>query len=257
MFSGNPAEVVLVERCLDGLERQPELDYPGAIAICGPKGGEGLFRSRPRLKYLEYDERDADGRFLVGRKKNFLISALKANRVAVLHARLVLDDNALSRVPNEFDIMAPNVEVVEFGARRPYLSLCFSDSGILGVMPTRAPRSTRNTRSSDLLDLYRHGPPYVDGGGFFVMKRVHETLPLSDKIAWGEGEDVEWCARGAALGFVAELAVDARAVSQTNKLRARRVLYEGSMFILLRTIEWARMAMAGLIHAFNVGVGRR
>jgi hypothetical protein len=53
-----------------------------------------------------------------------------------------------------------------------------------------------------------------------VRKDVHERCPLNEDVAWDEAEDLEWCHRALAAGFLIDLAPEAKAVSAVGKLRS-------------------------------------
>ncbi len=224
MFSGAVAELPLLERCVAGLRAQPELTGPtGEIAICGPAAAAAA-AARFGARYLAYDSGSA--RFMIGAKKTFLIESLTKPRIIILHARIVLDAGTLARFPREFDIVTPRVEL-DLGRRAvPYLDFNIVDYGdgtdVAGL--TGAPLHYPRRR---YLEYLRYGIPYIDGGVFAVRRDAYRNIPLHACLAWGEQEDLEWSQRARALGFLVDLAPDARAVSQTSKLR--RPLFPAEM----------------------------
>ena len=218
VFSGRDSEIPQLHACLKGLVAQPELAAArgGEIVVCGPQRELGFLREFPEVRYLEFEM--PPGRVMITQKKNALMRALRGPRLAVLHTRIVLAPGALAAVPREFDLCSPNTHVVESGRRVPYLSLCAAPAFRPGSTPYDLSHTMRGVRSGDPLELYARGALFIDGGAFFVTRRVHEACALDDGVAWLEGEDIEWCLRAQAQGFLVELARGAGALSQTNKL---------------------------------------
>lgn len=221
VFSGQEAELPRLHACLDALLRQPELrpEQGGEILVCGPSGGEACLEGYPQVGYLAHDL-PSGPRVMICRKKNALIRALKGPRIAILHSRVLLAPDTLRHVPEEFEIITPRVFTQGDGAREDYLSLGVHDTGLPGHVPRLTPSSLRRVPAERYLDLYARGLPYVDGGLFCVRKDVHERCPLNEAVAWDEAEDLEWCLRALAAGFLIDLAPQAEAVSAVAKLRA-------------------------------------
>jgi len=221
VFSGGEAELPRLHACLDALLRQPELlpGNRGQIAVCGPAGAEGAVAGHPGVGYLVH-EVPSGPRVMICAKKNALIRHLDGPRIAIMHTRITLEPGALARVPAEFELITPRVLVD--GARGPddYLSLGVHDAGLPGYAPRLAPSSLRRVPVDRYLDLYDEGPPYLDGGVFFVRKDVHARCPLNEAVAWDEAEDLEWSHRALAAGFLIDLAPEARARSAVAKLRS-------------------------------------
>jgi hypothetical protein len=220
VFSGNDGEVPTLLACLAGLARQPELDAAagGEIWVCGPERDRSFLQPFPQVRYLPF-ETPPGPRFLIGQKKNALMAAMRGPRLAVLHARVVLDAGALAAVPREFDISGPATRVLtRHGGERPYLSLIQTDAVWPGVAAARTTIGLRDLAQPDPLALIERGGVFVDGGAFFVTRPVFDACPLHPQIAWEEGEDVEWCGRAFAQGFLVDLAPGSGAVSQSNKL---------------------------------------
>jgi len=223
VFSGRDGELADLRRCLDGLMLQPELSRAqgGEIVVSAPPGARpDWFDLYPDVRCLDY-ETPPGARFLIGRKKNALIEALRGPRVAILHARIVLSAGALAAVPREFDILSPNVFAVEGGVTRTYLSLASAPEPTLGALPKGPIVNLRNIPSRDPLALHSRGGVFVDGGCFFTTRALHAECPLDDALGWEEGEDLEWCARALAHGYISDIALGAHAVSSTSKYRPR------------------------------------
>ena len=258
VFSGNDAEIPTLLRCLDGLVAQPELgpSQQGEIIVCGPDRETAFLARYPGVRYLVFDTPPGP-RFLIGRKKNALMAAMKAPRMAVLHARIVLDDGALGHVPREFDISGPLTRVsARHGGEQPYLSMMQTDAVWSGLMTKRATRMLGEVAGADYLALMERGPVFVDGGAFYVSRRVFEACALHDQIAWEEAEDAEWCGRAFASGLLVDLAPGSGAVSQTSKLSDRSAF--GALEApARRTLAALKAAEGGCRHLLMRGLGRR
>lgn len=222
IFSGRDSELEPLTICLRGLLAQPELrsEAGGEIVVCGPAAAKPDLSAFPGVSYLPFDEPSSE-RFLITRKKNHLASTLVGPRLLIVHVRIVLEPDALAAVPREFDILSPNTFVVMDGALTPYLSLTAMDPPLPGRPPRRMSMNTRNLSRMDPLALHEHGFVYVDGGAFMVTRRLFDDCPLDPNLAWEEGEDVDWCLRALLRGYISDLAVGCRAISQTSKFRRR------------------------------------
>lgn len=239
VFSGRDAEIPTLVKALEGLHAQPELTDGGEIAVCGPPRDVDFLRDFPAVRYIEHVDPPGE-RVMIAAKKNVFIRALRGPRVLILHARIVLDPEALGAVPREFDISGPNVLQEAGGRRASYLSLSSTETVSPGRMPRSSPWLMRHV-GDDPIALHREGNLFVDGGAFYVTKAAHELCPLNDLIAWNEAEDVEWCARAFMTGLLVDNAPDSFAVSQTAKVRMPPAL-GGATAPLLRWIKKLREA---------------
>lgn len=257
-FSGSDREIPTLQTCLDGLLDQPELraENGGEIVVCGPTRDIDFLDDYPSVRYLVYNPQPLP-RFMICEKKNFLAAALNNPRMVLLHSRITLQPGALASTPAEFDIGTPGVLVEEHGELRPYLSLCYVDGPLPGQLPRRAPRNVRNVRDADPFEIYRRGPCYIDGGTIMVMKSVFEDCPLDANLAWEEGEDVEWCIRAAASGYLVEMFPDSLAVSQTHKLTHRPRLPEFLLEHVVAAVNACRLLWAWLRHTGATMMGWR
>ena len=221
MYSGSASEEPALRHCLNSLVIQPELaNDRSEIVVCGPSNGYRPFLSDyPNVRYLPVDDmEDNYGRFMLAKKKNILIENLAYARMILLHTRIVLAPNALSRVPAEFDILAPNiVRIRRNGRPEAYMSLAQIDRPWPGYMLRRRTLMLRDVRGCDPLRLHAAGPCYVDGGAVFVTRPVFDRCRMDDNLGWAEGEDVDWCMRAFLSGFVSDLTTEVRATSLTSK----------------------------------------
>jgi hypothetical protein len=257
VFSGAQSEVPILHACLEGLLAQPELaSRPGRILVCGPPEGRLAVEGISGVRYLDQAP-SVGSRFAIGAKKNQLAKALDAPRIAIMHARIVLGHLALQGVPRDFDFGTPDVRVVRQGRSEPYLSLCFSDAGELGRFPRAKPLTTRNLWGQDHLAIHQQGAPYIDGGVFFARRDAYLDCPLDETIAWGEAEDVEWCARAAQKGYLVDLFPGSPATSQTDKIGPRPAIPSFAARHLGNGLRAARHCWAAANHAVAMVSGRR
>ena len=218
LFSGNEKELPLLEACINSLRLQPELTGGGQIVVCGPTYASSLITAYPGVEYLPCETPTRAGRFLVGKKKNFAVSQMRNERVLVCHSRIVLEAGCLSKLPAEFELITPKVLLKATDGRRiPYLDLFFQHLHSSALYTDHLPPPLAYPRA-DWRRYLRDYYPYVDGGLFCVMKSNYLENPLSETIAWGEGEDLEWCRRMLINGKIIELCIGAIAESQTDKL---------------------------------------
>ncbi|MBL1422422.1 MAG: hypothetical protein COC24_018100 [Alphaproteobacteria bacterium] len=224
IFSGNDSELPTLKRCLDGLLKQSELTGPsGEVIVCGPKRDLAFLDPYPMVRYLAFDV-EFEGHFPIALKKNFLMAAMKFPRMLVLHARIVLDENALSNTPNEFDILSPNVFIETTRGREPNVCYVALDSRWPNQHPKIPVLTTRHISPMKYLKLLKHRKPYVNGGAFAVSRVVFEKCPLNPQLKWGDCEDVEWCLRAQTLGYGVDLALHFTAISLTNMVRDQSII---------------------------------
>jgi len=241
VFSGQEAELPRLRQCLDALLRQPELspEREGEIVVCGPAAASDSIAGYRQVRYLPY-EMPPGPRVMICGKKNALIHALQGPRVLVLHTRVLLAPDTLRHVPEEFEIITPRVFADGPAGREDYLSLGVHDPSLPGQAPRLTPSSLRRVPAERYLDLYAQGAPYVDGGVFMVRKDVHARCPLNEDVAWDEVEDLEWCTRALAAGFLIDLAPEATATSVVAKLRSPPL--PPQVIRLLRSGKFAALA---------------
>lgn len=221
IVSGKKEELPAIRAALAGLRAQPEL-HPkagGGLYLCGPPSAAHLF-AEDDITYVPF--KDPPGpRAFTTRKKNALIDAMTQDKCVILHARIVLSDGCLSRLPAEFDAITPRVEYHEAGTVVPYLDWTLAPildgEGLVRslTLPFDYDRSTY------LSKLRQPGRPTIDGGVFIVRRTLAREVPLNPHLAWGEAEDTEWCARLHHAGALVDLEPSALALSQSLKFPRR------------------------------------
>jgi hypothetical protein len=257
MFSGDKSELDQLSVCLAALCAQTEftsrLDQP--IAVCGPAEAAKLVPTSHLIRYLPYDDPGAiSDRFRIGRKKNFAVRASAHDKVIVLHSRVILDRECLSRIPKEFDVLGVNVLDRSVHPALPYLSLQIADIRYPGWFAKDFPISVRQIGAHNYLDLFRFGTPYIDGGCVALRKAIIDTVPMSDDLAWGESEDSEWCHRVLIDGFLIDFSPVATASSMTSKfsgnirwipsaLRTPFLRIKRSLYSILSTLSVPRISL--------------
>lgn len=217
IFSGNDGELPAVERCLAGLHAQPELTGArGEIVVCGPKRDLSFLNAWPNVRYVEY-ETPPGPRFMISAKKNFLATQLRHPRALILHARITLDSGCLSALPAEFDVITPAVFVMNKGKRCPYLDYVITDTTDPIRMPIRfnVPLDYPRARYHEFID---RGIPYIDGGLLIARREILLQTPLDECLGWQEGEDADWCMRVRQSGNLVDLAPQASALTDGNKM---------------------------------------
>lgn len=226
IFSGNPSEVPAVHKCLDALYRQPELrvETGGQVMVCGPAAARDVISGYPEAEYVPYENSEGPRTFTT-RKKNVLALAARNPRIAIMHARMLLADGCLAGLPDEFDVTTPRVEYHGEGLSVPYLDWMVVPSLDGDAVPRRLP-APYNYQRSRYLDLLRTGMlPFIDGGLFIARTELLRQVPINPDLAWGEAEDIEWCARLHAAGALVDLAPAVLAISQSFKSPAYFLKY--------------------------------
>jgi len=229
VFSGAEAELPVLRRCLDGLAAQPEL---AEIVVCGPPRDLTFLAGVSKARYLDY-EVATQPRLLICAKKNALARSLTQPRLCLLHARNVLAPGCLAAFPREFDLSAPQGA---YGTL-PYLDLAVTDAPE-GWRPPRRLVSRNDYPRDDYLRLYERGTPWLDGGLFMARREAFMASPLHEGVAWGEAEDLEWCWRAQAQGFLVDLEPAAHAQSQTFKWPRRMLSQPRFTRAPVRALAW-------------------
>lgn len=240
IFSGSDTEINQLRDCIRGLQAQPELRNGGQIVVCGPASGKTAISTIPGIEYLIFETQFQAGRFIVGKKKNFAIQALRHERILICHTRIVLQPGCLAKIPLEFDLCTPRVWIKGQYTQLPYLDLGFLKRCTLNVDSHFLPLPIHYDRQNWIQHL-KTKSPYIDGGIFCVQRSIALKIPMSESVAWGEAEDVEWCARLLQNGITIELAIDSHADSTICKI-PRYGKRGGS---------WYYRALSNILHFFR------
>lgn len=216
VYSGQAAEREQLAICVRHLREQRGIRDGGQLLVCGPPESENDVAALPGVEYLAMPTPLQAGRFLVGVKKMAALRALRHERALVCHTRIALRPGCLDAIPLEFDLITPRVWVQGVTGPLPYLDLGFLDNRSVALhsqVPQPPIHYDRSSWRARLGQFY----PYIDGGLFCVRRSLALAVPLSETVAWGEGEDAEWSLRLMGDGKLLELAEDAHADSLTCK----------------------------------------
>ena len=219
MFSGKESEIPYLKKCIEGLQFQPELTNGGQILICGPTRSAEIIKNFNNIEYLPFDDEIISGRFMVGRKKNYAVSKLNHEKLLVCHTRIILQPGCLAALPDEFDLITPAVNIVGAkGITLPYADLMFHKF-LSSSIYTQSPGPYIGYQRVRWRNYLREYQPYIDGALFCSRRSLFQEIQISGNIAWGEGEDVEWCRRLLLSGYLIELCENATAKSVVNKTK--------------------------------------
>lgn len=216
IYSGQSTERAQLSTCVEHLRVQSGIRDGGQLLVCGPPEAAGDVHSMPGVEYLPLPTPLQAGRFLVGAKKMAALRALRHERALVCHTRIALRPGCLDALPAEFDLITPRVWVNGAAGPLPYLDLGFFDNHSVAVF-SRVPQPPIHYDRGGWLERLGSLYPYIDGGLFCVRRSLALAIPLSETVAWGEGEDAEWSLRLLGDGNVLELADNAHADSLTCK----------------------------------------
>lgn len=217
IYSGKSSERTQLAACIERLMMQPEIKHGGQLLVCGPAEARHHVSGLPDVEYAVLPTPMQAGRFLIGQKKMHAMRALRHERVLVCHTRVLLEPGCLEAIPDEFDLITPRVWARGAGGTLPYLDMGFFDNRSAGLYTTKIQPPVYYNRNA-WLSMLGKWYPYIDGGLFCVRRSLAMEIPMSESIAWGEGEDAEWGLRLIANGKLLEIALDAAAYSQTCKM---------------------------------------
>jgi hypothetical protein len=225
IYSGNSSEQEQLLKCLNGIYNQNQFNkMQSEVLICGPKDVDYSFLdSFPKnARVIFFDNHLKNKRFLISKKKNFLITHFKNENCLLLHTRIILDNNTLNQIPEDFDYLAPFVYTKNKLEKKRYLD--FLNNG--SYDPTRVVKELyipRNYNPKKYLKYIKYGLPFVDGGIMLFKRDVLNKCPLNNNLAWFENEDVDLSARLHLNGFLIDYAYDVQAQSITNKVQSNRL----------------------------------
>jgi GT2 family glycosyltransferase len=172
-----------------------------------------------------------------------------------MHTRIVLQPGCLAAMPREFDVASPRVLLKHENELTPYLDFVAYDRIDAIHVPTKLVAGHDAARE-DYLAAMEQGEPWIDGGLLMARRVVYEAVPQNPYLAWGEAEDVDWCFRLMANGFLVDLEPNAVAHSQTNKMTPRALRQGLASKIARRIVRRARNGVRWMRLGLNRFVGR-
>jgi hypothetical protein len=244
IYSGNTKEKQQLVVCLKGLYNQKQFQERNAeVIICGPSNGDYSFTKEfpKNIKIIHFDNDLKNGRFLISKKKNYLIRQFKNDNCIVLHTRIVFDKNTLDQIPTSFDFVSPMVYTLGSYGKKRYLDFLNNAS----YDPTRVLKELiipRNYNSKDYLKKIKFGLPFIDGGVMIFKRDILLDCPLNNHLAWFENEDVELASRLHLNGFLLDFAFNVKALSISNKVNSKSTKYKISdlnFFMCLLKIRYS------------------
>lgn len=219
IFSGNESENSQLLCCIKSINDQGLKRDQFEIVICGPSDTNYDFISEvvdnTRILYFD-DVYDEDGRFLISRKKNYLINNLQNDNCIILHSRILFDKNQLEKIPVSFDFLTPRVLLSTNHSMEQYIDYKIGTSYdptriVSGITP-----NFHYKRESYLFHL-RWGYAFGDGGIMIFRKSVLNEVPLNEKLGWFENEDLQLCSELHSAGFLIDYIPEVITFSRTNK----------------------------------------
>lgn len=234
IFSGNAEEIPLLKKCLNGIFEQPEFNSLNSeVVLCGPMNCDYTFISQYpfNLRIIYIDDIKKNGRFLISKKKNFLIENLKYENNIVLHSRIQLKPNSVSNIPKHFEFISPEVNTIADGQEVRYLDYLIGAS----YNPTRITTGRiilpNFYKPKNYLKQLKYGLPFIDGGVMIFKNNILKDIPLNANLAWFENEDVDLAARLHLHGYLVDFAPEVKALSNSDKLNRKRKFYRKFPFV--------------------------
>lgn len=254
IYSGNSNEIDLLNKAIKGLYKQNEFGMSNSeIVVCGPTNGDYSFLSQftDNIRVLYIDDVSKDGRFLISKKKNFLISNLKYENCVLIHARIEFQPNTLNKLDINFEFVSPQINLEIGNTKKRYLDFCLMGSYDSSRI-TRGKIVTSNYRPSNYLSKLKYGLPYVDGGCIIFKKSILEHIPFNNNLAWFENEDVELASRIHNAGYLIDFAYRVKAISNTSKSKGSSLkLYLSQRFLFSKVINMYTSIKIKLTNNFN------
>jgi hypothetical protein len=221
IYSGNSSEIELLNKSIRGLYNQEEFNKSNSeIVVCGPSNGDYsfLFNYPDSLRVVYIDDVSKDGRFLISKKKNFLINNLKYENCILIHSRIQFEPNTLKNLNTNFEFISPQINLIEGNIKKRYID--FNHMG--SYDPTRITVGKlvlSDYKPSNYLNKLKYGQVYIDGGCMIFKRSILIKIPLNNNLAWFENEDVELASRIHNGGYLVDYAYNVLAISNTNKTK--------------------------------------
>lgn len=171
---------VFLDHAIQSIVQQDIPDYE-IIVIGSNKASEG------RVSYIPFDESIREG--WLTRKKNIITDKAKYENIVYMHDYLALDRSWYSgfcTFGNNFKICMNPIKNIDGTRYRDWT-----------LFPEFLPDPLKHRRDLllpyDVTNLSHF--QYISGAYWVAKKEVMTDTPLNDKLAWKEGEDVEWSRR--------------------------------------------------------------
>jgi hypothetical protein len=249
IYSGNSNEQEQLLMCLNGIFSQNQFyKKESEVLICSPSNADYSFlKSFPEnIRVIFFDDHIKNNRFLISKKKNFLISHFKNENCLLLHTRIIFDKNTLNQIPENFDFLAPFVYTKNEFKKKRYLD--FLNNG--NYDSTRVVKEfyvPRNYKPEKYLKYVKYGQPFIDGGVMIFKREILINNPLNNHLAWFENEDVDLSARLHLNGYLIDYAYNIKAQSITNKVISRSTKYRIANVNFVRNLLKIRYSIKSFI----------
>jgi hypothetical protein len=199
VFSGSEGEKEQLAKSVQSILGNTDLNkYDYEVIICGPSkfDSESYLKkfSSFNVRYLPFEFEQNAKRLMITQKKNYLYENCKYNIVSINHTRILYAQDFMIKIfDKKFDVFTPKVIVDQDGKWYKYL-----DFGLIGsydlskLNPSAAMTSV--ILNEDVLYYMRKRVPYIDGGITVFNKDIIVNAPYNPHLAWGEAEDIDFCA---------------------------------------------------------------
>lgn len=231
VYSGTRTEATLI---LDNIMHLRHSNIESEVVICGPEKGRANFdvkkiSSSLSLRYIAYDIEPENSRFPISKKKNHLFNSLNYDIRVIAHARIKFGESFISTISGyKFDVITPRVtdtkgnrylDLVLVGS---YDTFRFNPSNII----------ISNLVEKDYYRLLKNRVPYIDGGLIIINAKVVKEFPFNPKIAWCEGEDLDFARRAYFQGVLLDLLPTTTCQSTSIKFKLPESTFEKAKLYL-------------------------
>lgn len=190
-----------LQESIESIRRQGVPDYE--ILVVGPR--QHLMTGGGDLRVIDFTEKDELG--WISRKKNLIAGSAQHENLAIMHDRIVLDQNwyeGMRAYGNYFWLLGVPVESSEGHGRN------------VDWVRYDGHRGVRQLTEIELLDYEDWDPFVFVNGGFLVTKRSCWTqIALDERLFWQQNEDVWFSRAFIAQGWLPRMNPFAKAWSKT------------------------------------------
>jgi GT2 family glycosyltransferase len=164
------------------------------------------------VRLIPFDETQKAG--WITRKKNIIVKEASYHRLVLLHDYYYLIGPGWVQAFREFGsdwdiqmhrVLLPNqARHSDWLVDQQYMDVILDKHPTLGAELMAIAPNENGPRWICGLDYDVKDIPhlqYISGGYIVARKHVLETIPLNEKLAWGDAEDVEWSRRAITAGF--------------------------------------------------------